>query len=328
MNDLIQRLVAGDLTYVVVSVAVFVTVIALYLAIRQLFASRINVVKRRLERTVSHKTLPMMESGSALPMADSVSFFQRSLTPLARVAKPSTEKELGRLRGSLAHAGFRTEQAMVYYLSTKVLLCVGMGALVLWYNSIRPQPLPYAALFTIFGMIAGFYLPSGWLRNRVKERQGQISRGLPDALDLTVTCVEAGLGLDAASDRVANEIRLSAPLLSQELSQTSVEMRAGVSRGDAFRRLADRTGVEEIRNLAAIIIQTEIFGTSVAKSLRVQSDAMRIRRMQKAEEKAAIVAVKLTVPLIFCILPSLFAVLMGPAVVRIIRILLPTLGSG
>jgi tight adherence protein C len=129
-------------------------------------------------------------------------------------------------------------------------------------------------------------------------------------------------------NRVADEIRLSAPLLSAELSQTSLEMRAGIARGDGFRRLANRTGVEELRNLAAVIIQTELFGTSIAHSLRVMADSMRIRRTQRAEERAATVGVKLTIPLIFCIIPALFAVLMGPAAVQIIRTLLPTLRGG
>jgi tight adherence protein C len=190
---------------------------------------------------------------------------------------------------------------------------------------VRPQPFRNAALFTIVFMAIGFYLPAFWLSGRVKERQSAVNHALPDALDLLVTCVEAGLGLDAALNRVAEELSLSAPLLSKEMSQAALEMRAGMARGEAFRRLAARTGVEELRNLAAMIVQTEVFGTSIAKSLRVQSDAMRVRRMQLAEERAATVAVKLTVPLIFCILPALFAVLMGPATVRIIRILMPTL---
>jgi tight adherence protein C len=127
---------------------------------------------------------------------------------------------------------------------------------------------------------------------------------------------------------VAGELELGAPLLASELEQTELEMRAGVSRGDAFRRMADRTGVEELRNLSAIIIQTQIFGTSIAKSLRIQADAIRVRRMQLAEERAAAASVKMTVPLVLCIAPALFAVLIGPAIVKIARLLLPTLSGG
>jgi len=143
-----------------------------------------------------------------------------------------------------------------------------------------------------------------------------------------VTCVEAGLGLEAAIARVAGELGLGAPLLAQELELTEMEMRAGVARGDAFRRMADRTGVEELRNLAAIIVQTQIFGTSIAKSLRIQADALRGRRMQVAEERAAAASVKMTIPLVLCIAPALFVVLLGPAVVSIARELLPTLAGG
>jgi tight adherence protein C len=143
-----------------------------------------------------------------------------------------------------------------------------------------------------------------------------------------VTCVEAGLGLEQAIVRVTAELKLAAPLLARELEQTELEIRAGMSRGDAFRRMADRTGVEELRNLSAVIIQTQLFGTSIARSLRVKSESMRVRRMQIAEERAAAASVKMTVPLVLCIAPALFAVLLGPAVVTFVRELFPTLSGG
>jgi tight adherence protein C len=136
-------------------------------------------------------------------------------------------------------------------------------------------------------------------------------------MDLLVTCVEAGLGLDAAMSRVSQELQLSSPILGEEMNQTFLEVQAGVTRADSFRRLADRTGVEDLRSLAAMLIQTDIFGTSVARALRIHSDSMRVKRMQQAEEKAAMVSVKMTVPLVLCILPSLIAIVMGPAIVMI-----------
>jgi tight adherence protein C len=132
-----------------------------------------------------------------------------------------------------------------------------------------------------------------------------------------VTCVEAGLGLDAAMSRVGQEMVLSAPTLAEELNMTFLEVQAGIPRADSFRRLAERTGVEDLRSLSAMLIQTEIFGTSVARALRIHSDGMRVKRMQQAEEKAAMVSVKMTIPLVLCILPSLIAVVMGPAIVMI-----------
>jgi tight adherence protein C len=145
----------------------------------------------------------------------------------------------------------------------------------------------------------------------------EIERSLPDAIDLLVTCVEAGLGLDAALSRVAEEITLAAPLLAAELKVTFLEIQASIPRRDAFRRLSERTGVEDLRQLSAVLTQTEMFGTSIARALRVHSEGMRIRRMQRAEEKAAMVGVKMTLPLILCILPTLMAVVLGPAVATI-----------
>ena len=138
-------------------------------------------------------------------------------------------------------------------------------------------------------------------------------------MDLLVTCVEAGLCLDAAMARVTAEMELAAPVLAQELKQMLLEIQAGVRRSDAFHRLSNRTGVEDLRTLSAMIIQTEMFGTSVARALRVHAEGMRTKRMQRAEEKAAMVSVKMTIPLIMCILPSLFAVVLGPAIAMITK---------
>ena len=162
-----------------------------------------------------------------------------------------------------------------------------------------------------------FFLPNLWLRGQIQKRQMLIEDALPDSMDLLVTCVEAGLSLDAAMGRVAQELELVAPILAQEMKQTLLEIQAGVRRSDAFHRLSTRTGVEDLRTLSAMIIQTELFGTSVARALRVHAEGMRTKRMQRAEERAAMVSVKMTVPLILCILPSLMAVVIGPAVAMI-----------
>ena len=166
--------------------------------------------------------------------------------------------------------------------------------------------------------MVGFLVPNLWLRRRVQSRQADIDRGLPDALDLLVTCVEAGLGLDSALQRVALEIGLARPVLSEELTLTFLEVKAGVRRTDAFRRLADRTGVQDLKTLAATLNQTDIFGTSISRALRVQAEGMRIRRMQRAEERAAVLSVKMTMPLVLCFVPTLFVVLVGPAWVNIV----------
>jgi tight adherence protein C len=192
----------------------------------------------------------------------------------------------------------------------------------------RPrEPLPYAWLIALMLGALGFYAPNLWLSSRVEQRQLLISRALPDTLDLLVTCVEAGLGVEASLARVTQEIHLSAPLLAVELQHTLVEINAGRPRTEAFRRLAERTGLDDLRSLSATFIQTEMFGTSVAQALRIYSASMRIRRTHRAEEKAATVAVKMMVPMILFILPSLLCVILGPAVVRMVHALLPALSK-
>lgn len=245
----------------------------------------------------------------------------RHLGPLARLAG-ADEAELSRLRTRLGWAGYRGEHAAQVFLASKVLL--GAGALVAFafLSTLRAEPLPHALAFAIATVGVAFFLPNLWLRSHTATRQRDIERALPDTLDLLVTCVEAGLALDAAFQRVSAELALAWPVLSEEMSLTSLEVKAGVARTEAMRRLADRTGVADLRSLSATLNQTEMFGTSVSGALRVQADGMRVKRSQRAEEKAAYLAVKMMVPLALCILPCLFAVILGPAAVNIMKILL------
>jgi len=173
--------------------------------------------------------------------------------------------------------------------------------------------------------LIGFYLPNLWLHFRIARRKEAIIKGFPDALDLMVVCVEAGTGLDAAINRVGEEMRLSNKVLSEEFKLLSLELRAGKPREEALKSLALRTDLEDVNSLIILLIQTEKFGTSIAQALRVYSDSMRTKRYQKAEELAAKLPVKLVFPLVLFILPSLFVVIVGPAVIRIFRTLLPIL---
>ena len=248
----------------------------------------------------------------------------RALAPVARLAQPKGAQE-NHLRHRLTRAGLRTEAAPTIFLAVKVLAAAaGLGAFI-WVNLVRVEPLPLGPALGVLPFALGYYLPDAWLAGRIRTRQTELERGLPDALDLLVTCVEAGLGLDQAMQRVATEIAIAWPTLSQELRLTFLEVNAGIRRVEAMRRLAHRTGVSELKSLAATLNQTEIFGTSVGEALRVQSESMRIRRMQRAEERAGIVSVKLMVPLVVCVLPSLMAVVVGPAVVNIVNVLFPAL---
>jgi len=174
----------------------------------------------------------------------------------------------------------------------------------------------------------GYYLPNVVLSRLVFVRQREIFETFPDALDLMTVCVEAGLGVEAALNKVAEDIEHKSKVLGEELRLLGLELRAGVDRERALRNLAARTGVEEVDTWASMLIQADRFGTSIAAALRVHSDMLRTRRRQRAEEAAAKIALKLLFPLIFCIFPSLMLVLMGPAFIQIYRVLLPTMTGG
>lgn len=249
----------------------------------------------------------------------------RLLRPLAAIARPSTE-DAGRLRERLSWAGIRGHHAIEAFLGAKVALGLLLGGGFLIATMFGEPPEHRGALVVVLTS-AGFFGPNQWLSGRIKERQRAISMTLADALDLLVVCVEAGLGVEAAIARVVGEIHLSAPVLAKELSHTMLEIRAGVARSEAFRRLATRTGVEELRALAAMLVQTEMFGTSVANALRTQASTMRIQRTQRAEERGATAAARMVIPLVLFILPALLTVIIGPAAIRISRTLMPIMGG-
>lgn len=326
-DQLVQSLLNGPLYGVILGV-VFVGVVGTLMSVAYMVLSRTSAVQDRLERSVLAVSSATQKGGVVPSRAEAPrTALGRLAEAVSRMARPHAESEIVGLRGRLGYAGFRRERALTVYLVSQVVLCVAAGMAVTWYLSRAPQEMERMAIATILAMATGFYLPPLWLRGRIHERQRAINHALPDALDLTITCVEAGMGIDAALDRVSQEVGLSANLLAEELGLTSREIRAGIPRGEAFRRLARRTGVEELRSLAAVIVQTELFGTAIGQTLRVQADSMRVRRTFVAEERAGKVAVKLTIPLVLCILPALLTVLVGPAVLAILRVLLPTLGG-
>ncbi len=246
---------------------------------------------------------------------------QRVLTDVGKLL-PASTKQLSRTQRLLVRAGYRSPETATVMRGVKVLLPLGLLALV-FFTGIYRQNL---AFFALAGLL-GFLLPEFWLTWRIRRRQHRIRLGLPDALDLLVVCVEAGLGLDQAIVRVSQELRITHPQLSEELQLVNLEMRVGKTRIDALRELAVRTGVEDIKALVAMLIQTDRFGTSVAQSLRVHSDNLRTKRRQRAEEKAAKTPVKMVPVLVFFIFPALFVVILGPAVISLARQLLPILNK-
>jgi tight adherence protein C len=288
-------------------------------------ARRRAALVKRLSGSGEATSMTDVEQPLATVRARAAALVARALAPLAALAKPRRSEEVSRVALQLSRAGFRGPHAAQLLAGSRMVAAVlGLG-IYLFVASRRAEALPLGPSLGVILFAVGYYLPAIWLASRTRDRQLQIERGLPDALDLLVTCVEAGLGLDAALQRVADELALAHPALAGELQQTFVEVNAGIRRGEALRRLADRTGVADLKTLAATLNQTETFGTSVADALRVQSEGMRIRRMQRAEERAATIPVKLSVPLVLFILPSLFVVILGPAAVSVVRALMPTL---
>lgn len=250
------------------------------------------------------------------------------LRSVGKTNQPTDRQEVLDLRQALITAGYRSAHAPIIFLGAKTLC----GVLALGVFAVIPHKwlgFPSATNLIMFHVIAagaGYYAPSLWLRSAIDRRQQTIMRALPDALDLMVVCVEAGLGLDQAINRVADEIRLSHNELSEEFRLLGLELRAGVARTDALRNLSRRIDLDEIKSLIALLVQTDRFGTSIGQALRVHSDAMKVSRQMKAEERAAKIPVKLLLPLILFIFPSVFIAVLGPGVIRIIRTLLPTLG--
>ena len=236
-------------------------------------------------------------------------------------------KELTGGRLLLNQAGIRSAGAYKIYLGIRWALPVVLAVLAMVYGKVTGVTTKSIFLLVLVAGIVGFLLPDFVLRWKIRKRQEEITDSLPDGLDLLVVCVEAGLGLNAAFVKITEEFNLSSPALSEEFDIVNREMVAGKPRQDALRALTERTGVEDVKSLVAMLIQTEKLGTSLAQSLRVHSDSLRMRRRQKAEEAAAKTTIKLVFPLVFLMFPALFIVILGPGVLQVIKILLPALGS-
>ena len=248
--------------------------------------------------------------------------------PVARLAAPTKDEEIGRIRAKFLNAGFRNESAPVIYFAAKALLAIALPVALLLFTDVREWEGNQPMLGLLAAAAFGYYLPNGLLARLTGIRQRELFEAFPDALDLMIVCVESGVSLDAAIARTASEISLRSPKLAEELTLVGLELRLGATRERALRNLATRTGLDEISSFVAMMLQADRFGTSIGDSMRVQADALRVRRRQRAEEQAAKIPLKMLFPLIFCIFPSLLLVLMGPALIQIYRILLPTMGGG
>jgi len=309
-----------------VGLGVAVVVAAIAVAVQSWFSPPSADVAA-LDRTTSRPSpdAPTIRLGG-LESTKAGAWLSRFLGPLVAVARPTRSDELSQLRSRLVQAGLRSKHAMETFLASKVILAAvaTLGFLELNGSSRNGMTFPLSGGFALVICAGAFFVPNLWLSSVSNTRKTRLRRDLPNAMDLLVTCVEAGLGLDQSLSRVANELKLVAPILSSELNTTFLETQAGFSRRESFRRLSERTGVDDLRQLAAVLAQTEIFGTSIARALRTHSDGMRIIRMQQAERKAAMVGVKMTFPLVLCILPCVIGVVLGPAIVSIAEHLLKT----
>ncbi|MDF3834337.1 type II secretion system F family protein [Cupriavidus basilensis] len=251
--------------------------------------------------------------------------------PVSRLSLPKEGWENSQLRVRFMNAGWRAASAPTVYFAAKTMLAIALPLLalsVLSSTQVITDQYEMIGILALLGAV-GYYLPNGVLSRKAENRKRAVFEEFPDTIDLLTVCVEAGLGLDAALMRVAEELDLRCPVLAEELELMLLELRSGFAKDKALSNLALRTGVEDVDKFASMLIQADRFGTSLGESLRVLSDTLRTKRRMRAEEQAAKIALKLLFPLIFLIFPTLLLVLLGPAFIQIYRVLLPTMtGQG
>ncbi|MDR4519942.1 MAG: type II secretion system F family protein [Nitrosomonas sp.] len=308
-----------QITYLAI---IFILVSGVAYTLMRLFMPR--PAQTRLEQIASENTRPGQQTED--PWEQNLA---RLAGPFASLALPSEGWENSSMRLRFMHAGYRVKSAPLFYFAAKTVLAIALPVLFFLYIGISRLEIDTNNLLFFFLLLAsvGYYLPNAILSRKIFVRQRDLFENFPDAIDLMTVCVEAGLGLDAAMNKVGEEMYVKSPALAEELHLVNLEIRAGRSREQALQNLALRTGVEEIEGLVAMLIQADRFGTSIAASLRVHSDMLRTKRRLKAEEAAAKIALKLLFPLLFFIFPSLLLVILGPAMIQVYRVLLPTMAG-
>jgi tight adherence protein C len=294
-------------------VVIFVTVVAAVFAFGAAVITPGSVLGARL-RALGGQQAQRVQNKPAIRER-----VEQALDPLSK-AIPLSPSDVSRTRRWLMQAGYRDAMDVNYYFGARILMATIGFVSIAVLTALKNPPL----LIGVTGL--GFILPRFILKRMIRDRQARIRLGLPDALDLTVICVEAGLALDQALMRVGQDLHHAHPDLSDEFHLVNLEMRAGKPRVEALRNLVERTGVDDIRALVGTLIQTDRFGTSVAQALRVHSDSLRTERRQRAEEQAAKTTIKMVPPLVIFVLPSIIFVTIGPAVIQLVRQLSPVSG--
>jgi tight adherence protein C len=264
-----------------------------------------QVAQRRLARVAVGSSAVAQESLLVNTAPQSVTRVQQYL--------PKSPKDMRRLEKLLASAGYHGAWSAILFSIGQLLLAVVLGGGALWYLG------PGKLLYVLAAGAVGYMAPNLWLGRAIEGRKTLIRNGLADAIDLLIVCIESGSGIDQAVNRVAEELALPYPDLARELEMIGAEMRAGKPRIEAFKNFAERTKVDDVRSLVAMLIQTDRFGTSVGQALRTHAETSRTKRRQRAEEKAAKLGVKLLFPLVFCLFPAFYVVVLGPSAIRIWR---------
>ena len=312
--------------YIALQILIFLAASLLAGGLILLFRRR-NLMSERMAKLLPGKKAAQIKNAKLFEEESQSGLTAKIIDPIHKVIAPSGFSAQKKIRLRLIQAGLRSKRAYATYLAIKVILAVTFPLSFLAfsaYYTMTPMAISIAGLLAI----VGFFVPNLFLLHLTQKRQLVMSRSLPDALDLMVVCVEAGLGLDMTFKRVGDELRSLNPDLSDEFHLTNLEVRAGKSRAESFKNMAKRTGMPDIHNLMNILAQTSRLGTSVANALRIHADAMRVKRRQIAEETAAKSGVKLIFPLILFIFPAILIVLAGPAAIRIMTQLFPALGGG
>lgn len=313
----------GDSSWLVLLVIFFAVFFAV-VAVSALLAGR-NPVERRL---AGEAVLPDDELQiDALRRKNQDGPWSQLLGSIEKRFAPTDERKRSSMSQKMIQAGYYSPTAVRNFYALRILCAAGLPVLFIAYQVLFPSELSVERMLfmTALTCFTGLILPTAWVNRRIGSRQLEITEGFPDALDMLVVCVEAGLGLDAAFNRVGSQFAQSHPILAEHFGLVALEFRAGKSRSEAMRSFAERIGLQEINSFVTLLIQSEALGTSIAQTLRVHSEEMRAKRMLRAEEKAQRLPVMLSIPLVLGILPAMLCVSLLPGVIRIIRILIPAL---